>query len=131
MTAEFLLSKQSKETQGPNFIDKKLSSLVHGGIGYHHAGLAYEDRRFVENLFSTEKIKVLCATSTLATGVNLPAHLVIIKSTMQYSPKGYQEYSEIGMLQMIGRAGRPQVTLMGSSPYCELIGCSLTSSEWP
>ena len=42
-------------------------------------------------------------------GVNLPAHLVIVKSTQLYAMGGYQEYSETQVLQMIGRAGRPQV----------------------
>lgn len=48
-------------------------------------------------------------TRTLAMGVNLPAHLVVIKSTMQYVAGSCEEYSEADMLQMIGRAGRPQV----------------------
>lgn len=42
-------------------------------------------------------------------GVNLPAHLVVIKSTMQYVAGSCEEYSDADMLQMIGRAGRPQV----------------------
>ena len=48
------------------------------------------------------------STSTLAMGVNLPAHLVIIKSTMFYNLGMYQEYPDTQVLQMIGRAGRPQ-----------------------
>ena len=42
---------------------------------------------------------IVCSTSTLAQGVNFPAHLVIIKSTMVYrgSGKGYEEYSPIEM----------------------------------
>lgn len=48
-------------------------------------------------------------TRTLAVGVNLPAHLVVIKSTMQYVAGSCEEYSDADMLQMIGRAGRPQV----------------------
>lgn len=48
-------------------------------------------------------------TRTLAMGVNLPAHLVVIKSTMQYVAGSCEEYSDADMLQMIGRAGRPQV----------------------
>jgi ATP-dependent DNA helicase HFM1/MER3 len=41
-------------------------------------------------------------------GINLPARLVIIKSTKCYkgSGKGYQEYSQIELDQMMGRAGR-------------------------
>lgn len=41
-------------------------------------------------------------------GVNLPAHLVIIKSTAQYVNGSWEEYSEGQILQMMGRAGRPQ-----------------------
>lgn len=41
-------------------------------------------------------------------GVNLPAHLVVIKSTIQYVNSGFAEYGESQVLQMIGRAGRPQ-----------------------
>jgi len=52
---------------------------------------------------------VTVATSTLAMGVNLPAHLVVVKSTEHYVMGVYQEYSEAQVLQMIGRAGRPQV----------------------
>lgn len=48
-------------------------------------------------------------TRTLAMGVNLPAHLVVIKSTMQYVAGSCEEYSDADLLQMIGRAGRPQV----------------------
>ena len=58
--------------------------------------------------------QVLCTTSTLAMGVNLPAHLVVIKSTRRYvgseaeDPTGYEEYERSTCLQMVGRAGRPQ-----------------------
>lgn len=50
-------------------------------------------------------------TRTLAMGVNLPAHLVVIKSTMQYVAGSCEEYGDADLLQMIGRAGRPQVEL--------------------
>lgn len=58
-------------------------------------------------LNSVHFIAPVC-TSTLAMGVNLPAHLVVIKSTMQYVNSGFAEYGESQVLQMIGRAGRPQ-----------------------
>jgi len=67
----------------------------------------------VEELFTNECIMVICATSTLAVGVNLPAHLVVIKSTQQYVNNAYTEYSELDVLQMIGRAGRPQFDEFG------------------
>lgn len=53
----------------------------------HHAGLTTDDRKIVEELFSSSKIQVLIATSTLAWGVNYPARLVIIKGTEFFDPK--------------------------------------------
>lgn len=51
--------------------------------------------------------QVLVSTATLAWGVNLPAHTVIIKGTQVYNPvKGaWDELSPQDMMQMMGRAG--------------------------
>lgn len=49
------------------------------GFGIHHAGMLRQDRNLVERYFSEGFIKVLVCTATLAWGVNLPAHAVIIK----------------------------------------------------
>ena len=59
-------------------------------------------------LFSDKHIQVLVSTATLAWGVNLPCHTVIIKGTQIYNPStgGFQELSPLDILQMIGRAGR-------------------------
>jgi pre-mRNA-splicing helicase BRR2 len=53
---------------------------------------------------------VLISTATLAWGVNLPAHTVILKGTQMYSPEkgSWVELSPLDVLQMMGRAGRPQ-----------------------
>ncbi|CAE7828713.1 ascc3 [Symbiodinium sp. CCMP2592] len=55
-------------------------------------------------------IVVLISTSTLAWGVNFPAHLVIIKGTEYYDGqlKRYVDFPITDVLQMMGRAGRPQ-----------------------
>jgi pre-mRNA-splicing helicase BRR2 len=57
------------------------------GLGIHHAGLARKDRLMVEQLFAAGHLQVLVSTATLAWGVNLPAHTVIIKGTQIYSPE--------------------------------------------
>ncbi|KAJ1675795.1 activating signal cointegrator 1 complex subunit 3 [Spiromyces aspiralis] len=90
--------------------DANLRLSLSFGIGLHHAGLTEPDRRLVERLFAERKIQVLVATSTLAWGVNLPAHLVILKGTEFFDAKikGYVDYPITDVLQMIGRAGRPQ-----------------------
>jgi ATP-dependent DNA helicase HFM1/MER3 len=78
------------------------------GVAYHHAGISNEDRAAVEQAYLDGNINVICCTSTLAVGVNLPCHLVIIKNTMVYSQAGASEYSDLEVMQMLGRAGRPQ-----------------------
>ncbi|ELP91075.1 activating signal cointegrator 1 complex subunit 3, helc1, putative [Entamoeba invadens IP1] len=80
------------------------------GIGMHHAGLNEKDRDLVEDLFKSNKIQILITTATLAWGVNLPAHLVIIKGTEYFDGKKHQfvDMPLTDILQMMGRAGRPQ-----------------------
>ncbi|CAM4593558.1 unnamed protein product [Leuciscus chuanchicus] len=91
-----------------SLLDAKLRDIFVCGIGYHHAGMDVSDRKFIEKAFTVGDLPVLFTTSTLAMGVNLPAHLVVIKSTLHYVGGACEEYSEADLLQMIGRAGRPQ-----------------------
>ncbi|KAM5532095.1 hypothetical protein V8D89_014259 [Ganoderma adspersum] len=90
------------------FGNKQLDNLAAFGIGVHHAGLEKNDRNATEQLFLKRLLKVLFATSTLAVGVNLPAHTVIIKGVKLFQNGTSQEYSDLDVMQMIGRAGRPQ-----------------------
>ncbi|KAJ2988581.1 hypothetical protein NUW58_g3896 [Xylaria curta] len=90
--------------------DDALKEAINFGIGLHHAGLVESDRQLAEELFLHNKIQILVATSTLAWGVNLPAHLVVVKGTQFYDAKieGYKDMDLTDVLQMLGRAGRPQ-----------------------
>lgn len=88
--------------------DKTLEEVTRFGIAFHHAGLNASDRRLIEAAFLDGRIMILCCTSTLALGVNLPAHLVIIKNTVFYDQGEFRPYTESTLVQMIGRAGRPQ-----------------------
>lgn len=62
-----------------NSKNKALRELLDEGFGVHHAGMLRSDRNLVEKFFAEGFIKVLVCTATLAWGVNLPAHAVIIK----------------------------------------------------
>jgi len=95
--------------------DFNLKEILPFGFGIHHAGMSREDRSTVEELFLDGHIQVLICTATLAWGVNLPAHTVIIKGTQVYNPeKGkWAELSPQDVLQMLGRAGRPQFDTYG------------------
>ncbi|KIM35850.1 hypothetical protein M413DRAFT_449581 [Hebeloma cylindrosporum] len=95
--------------------DSNLRDLLPFGFAIHHAGMTREDRGTVEDLFADGSVQVLVCTATLAWGVNLPAHTVIIKGTQIYNPeKGkWVELSSQDVLQMLGRAGRPQYDTYG------------------
>lgn len=70
-----------------------------------------QDRTAVEKGYLGGDVNVICCTSTLAVGVNLPCHMVIIKNTVTYQSGaigGCKEYSDLEIMQMLGRAGRPQ-----------------------
>lgn len=92
-----------------------LKDILRYGFGIHHAGMSRADRTDVEDLFASGHIQVLVCTATLAWGVNLPAHTVIIKGTQVYSPEkgSWVELSPQDVLQMLGRAGRPQFDTYG------------------
>ncbi|AQK53643.1 DExH-box ATP-dependent RNA helicase DExH17 [Zea mays] len=96
--------------------ERRLQSFIYGkcnpvpfSVGFHNGGLCLKDRGLVEGLFLKGDLQVLCTTNTLAHGVNLPAHTVVIKSTQFFNKeKGlYVEYERSMVLQMCGRAGRP------------------------
>jgi pre-mRNA-splicing helicase BRR2 len=65
----------------------ELKDVMPFGIGIHHAGLTKKDRKMVEDLFAGGYIQLLISTATLAWGVNLPAHTVMIKGTQIYNPE--------------------------------------------
>ena len=92
-----------------------LRDILSYGFATHHAGMAREDQTLVEDLFVDGHIQVLVSTATLAWGVNLPAHTVIIKGTQIYNPKkgAWTELSLLDIMQMLGRAGRPQYDSYG------------------
>ncbi|KAL3734464.1 hypothetical protein ACJRO7_023766 [Eucalyptus globulus] len=92
-----------------------LKDLLPYGFAIHHAGMARADRQLVEDLFADGHVQVLVSTATLAWGVNLPAHTVIIKGTQIYNPEkgAWTELSPLDVMQMLGRAGRPQYDTCG------------------
>jgi replicative superfamily II helicase len=104
------MTEENMEVVIDSIRDSSLKLSLQFGIGLHHAGLVEKDRQTVEELFLNGKIQVLIATSTLAWGVNLPAHLVVVKGTEFYDAKikKYKDFPITDVLQMMGRAGRPQ-----------------------
>lgn len=108
-------TREVLQQESATALSQDLKDILPYGLGIHHAGLDRKDRMLVEQLFAAGHLQVLVSTATLAWGVNLPAHTVIIKGTQIYSPEQgrWTELSPQDMLQMMGRAGRPQYDTLG------------------
>ena len=80
-------SREILTTEAESTKNRELADLLPYGFAIHHAGMTRTDRTLVEDLFADGHIQVLVSTATLAWGVNLPAHTVIIKGTQVYNPE--------------------------------------------
>ena len=89
-----------------------LLSLLEKGIAYHNSDLSWEERNLVENYLQSGDIKIICATTTLAMGINLPFKNVILSMDKVESVNGdYQDARTASLTftdieNMGGRAGR-------------------------
>ncbi|SCV72482.1 BQ2448_4019 [Microbotryum intermedium] len=100
--------------------NREMKELAAQGFGIHHAGMLRSDRNIAERMFEANVTKVLCCTATLAWGVNLPAYAVVIKGTQIYDA-GKGSFVDLGILdvlQIFGRAGRPQYESQGVGYIC-------------
>ena len=86
--------------------DFSLVHLLEKGVGVHHAGLSDEVRLLMEWLAEEGKLRMLCATSTIAQGINFPVSSVFLASCYIPSPKGSIKMAPREFWNLAGRAGR-------------------------
>lgn len=86
--------------------DFRLVGMLEKGVGVHHAGLSDDVRALMEWLAETGSLRMLCATSTIAQGINFPVSSVFLSS--RYVPQGTRsvEIAPREFWNLVGRAGR-------------------------
>lgn len=86
--------------------DFELVSMLNHGVGVHNAGLSDEVRSLMEWLAENGNLKVLCATSTIAQGINFPVSSVFLASLSTYKDGHWVPMSPREFWNLAGRAGR-------------------------
>ena len=86
--------------------DFRLVGMLDKGVGVHHAGLSDDVRALMEWLSETGSLRMLCATSTIAQGINFPVSSVFLAS--RFVPQGTRsvEIAPREFWNLVGRAGR-------------------------
>ncbi|SDZ78608.1 helicase [Haloplanus vescus] len=95
---------------------RRLADCIEGGVAFHHAGLRSAHRVAVERAFRERNLRAICATPTLAAGVNVPARRVVVRDQQRYTGSGMEWLPTLEVHQMCGRAGRPHL-----DPYGEAV----------
>jgi hypothetical protein len=85
--------------------DFELVDMLARGVGVHHAGLSDEVRALIEWLAEEGKLRVLCATTTIAQGINFPVSSVFVASKY-FSGAFPKEMPPRDFWNLAGRAGR-------------------------
>jgi len=95
---------------------RQLADCLRAGVAFHHAGLRSGHRGVVESAFRERDVACICATPTLAAGVNVPARRVVVRDQRRYGEGGMAWIPTLEVHQMCGRAGRP-----GLDPHGEAV----------
>ena len=86
--------------------DFELIQMLSHGVGVHHTGLSDDTRSLIEWLAEEGKLRVLCATTTIAQGINFPVSSVFLASRFIAKKKHSVEMPCRDFWNLAGRAGR-------------------------
>ncbi|NOU61067.1 DEAD/DEAH box helicase [Marinifilum caeruleilacunae] len=87
-----------------------LSKVIEKGIVTHHSGMSDETKLLVEHLVRQKQIQFVCATTTIAEGVNFPVSTVFFDD---YRRGRYNKLDSNDFWNIAGRAGRTLVDNYG------------------
>lgn len=87
------------------YLDFLVNCLMHG-MAYHNASLPYDVRRDVERLTRARKLSVVCATTTLAEGADLPFRWTIVSHWLMSMHGDGTPMKSMTFRNIAGRSGR-------------------------
>ncbi|WEN15723.1 DEAD/DEAH box helicase [Rhodanobacter sp. AS-Z3] len=87
------------------YLDSLVNSLRHG-MAYHNASLPYDVRRDIERLTRARKLSVVCATTTLAEGADLPFRWTIVSHWLISMQGSGMPMKSMTFRNIAGRCGR-------------------------
>ena len=85
------------------------SQLLSKGVAVHHAGLSDETKLLIEHLIRERHIQYVCATTTIAEGVNFPVSSVYFDTLYKGQARKENLLSSNDFWNIAGRAGRTMV----------------------
>jgi len=86
---------------------ESLRACLNGGTAFHNTNLKPQERIIVEQAFKdpNSKVRIMCATTTLAAGINTPASTVILVEH-EFIGEDIRPFTVAEYKNMVGRAGR-------------------------
>ena len=123
----------------------ELKKAIKCGVAFHHAGLLPKERKLIEDAYRKHIIKIICCTTTLSAGINVPARVVVVKDFKRYVTSGhniknfsgyyengdgfsyFMPFSANSVFQMLGRAGRPGLDTEG---FGYLLASNIDERDW-
>lgn len=87
-----------------------LSKVIEKGIVTHHGGMSDETKLLIEHLIREKQVQYVCATTTIAEGVNFPVSTVFFDD---YRRGRYKTLDANDFWNIAGRAGRTLIDNYG------------------
>jgi helicase len=95
-----------------------LKACIQRGVAFHNAALPVELRQLIEAAVERRVMKVVCATTTLAEGVDLPFRVTVLAEWLQWKMDTRDQQKPFGALKfrnIAGRSGRAGVFTEGDT----------------
>jgi len=109
------IAREIEGSEESTMMGERLADAIRGGVAFHHAGLTSSQRRIIETAFRERILFTICATPTLAAGVNLPARRVVVRDLTRWADGLSRPLPRMEVHQMLGRAGRPKYDTIGDA----------------